>query len=100
MITEIVDETSFGEKINEPSVLVDFFTIWCQPCKVLKAMLSDVSSDIPILTVDIDMIPALAEKYRITAVPTVVIFKDGEPANRLVGLPSKQDLKRFIEGVS
>lgn len=67
---------------EEPLVLVDFFTTWCGPCKMLKPILEElhtkVGDDLKILKVDVDKNPKAAEAYQIRGVPTLKLFKHGK----------------------
>ena len=89
---------------SERPVLIDFFAIWCQPCKVQSSVLTTVKENIGnkarIIKIDIDQYPAIASQYGVRGVPTLAVFKNGEllykesgihDVNRLTGL-----LKKFI----
>lgn len=73
-------------------VLVDFFATWCGPCKmqapILDQVKEKVGDDATIIKVDIDRNQELAMKYRVQSVPTLILFKDGEPVWRTVGVQS------------
>jgi thioredoxin 1 len=74
---------TFGDILKEePLVLVDFFTTWCGPCKMLKPILeelhSKVGNDVKILKVDVDKNPKAADIYQIRGVPTLKLFKHGK----------------------
>ena len=77
--------------------LVDFFATWCGPCKMMAPVLDRLSEELPegyaIVKVDIDENMELAQKYRIQAVPTMVIFKDGQPVETVVGAVRPETLK-------
>jgi len=82
-------------------VLVDFFAEWCGPCKILAPVLEELSSEMAgqakIFKVDVDKSPDLAQKYGISGVPTVMIFKNGASVDKMVGFQPKQALKRKLE---
>jgi len=67
---------------NKP-VLVDFFADWCQPCKqmspILKEVKSELKENVRIIKVNVDKNPAIATRYQIRSIPTVIVFKNGEP---------------------
>jgi thioredoxin 1 len=89
-----VNKTNFEEEVLEASkpVLVDFFATWCGPCKVLSPILEEISNEeenAKICKVNIDEDPDLAAKYSISAVPTLIIFKEGKPVDTLVGVNPK-----------
>ncbi len=75
---------------SDKPVLVDFFADWCEPCKQMAPILKDVKSalkeNVRILKVNVDKNPVIATKYQIRSVPTVIIFKNGEPQWKGVGV--------------
>ena len=81
----------FNELIGESKpTLVDFFATWCGPCKMQSPILEQVKAvvgdDANIIKVDIDRNQELAARYRVQSVPTLILFKNGEPVGRTVGL--------------
>jgi len=88
------------KKIDKP-VLVDFFTVWCEPCSILGPILEKVAEElkdkITLLKVNLDDIPLTAQKFGIDRIPTVVFFKDGKPASGFVGLRSESDIKQWLK---
>lgn len=81
----------FNELIGESKpTIVDFFATWCGPCKMQSPILEQVKAvvgdDANIIKVDIDRNQELAARYRVQSVPTLILFKNGEPVWRTVGL--------------
>lgn len=88
---------------NDKPVLVDFWAVWCAPCKMQAPILKDLSTEyedrIQIAKVDVDQNRGLAAEYRITGIPTLLIFVDGKIEERLVGFQAKEKLKIEFEKI-
>jgi thioredoxin 1 len=104
MVKEITD-TQFEELVEQAQgpVLVDFWAPWCGPCKMLGPVIEEVASEAgdkaKIYKINIDDNPQVAGKLGISSIPTVVVFRDGEIAEKLIGVQPK---KHYLEvlGVS
>ncbi|OAY58471.1 thioredoxin Y2, chloroplastic isoform X2 [Manihot esculenta] len=94
--------SSFDELLEnaDKPVLVDFYATWCGPCQLMAPILDQVSATlkdtIQVVKIDTEKYPSIADKYRIEALPTFIIFKDGKPLERFEGAFSKD---RFIERI-
>jgi thioredoxin 1 len=87
----------FSDLINsEKPVLVDFHADWCGPCKMQAPILQEVSAEINgrvrIVKIDVDRNPAVANQYQVSGVPTLILFKQGQPVWRQSGVAMKQQL--------
>lgn len=97
-ITELdssnIDATIAGGSVP---VVVDFWAPWCGPCKAIAPILEELAEElgdaVKICKVNVDNNSDIAGKYEIRAIPTILIFKNGEVAETVVGLSSKEDLK-------
>lgn len=99
----VIKNNEFRTEVEnkEGVVVVDFFATWCGPCKMLSPVYNSLGEEMKdkakFLKVDIDESMELAQKFTITTVPTVVVFKNGEEMDRLVGFIPKESLKEKIE---
>ncbi len=86
-------------KSDKPT-LVDFFTEWCGPCKMMKLILAELKTSVgenaTILTIDLDKNPQVASTYQIQGVPTLIIFKNGKIKWRQSGVASTNQLQKLI----
>ncbi|MCC5944671.1 MAG: thioredoxin [Bernardetiaceae bacterium] len=92
---------SFNEIVDsEKPVLIDFTAAWCGPCQMLAPILEELSSEIgdaaKIIKIDVDKNQAVAQKFQIRGVPTLMIFKKGEMLWRESGVKSKAELKNLL----
>lgn len=98
---KIVDSTEFRNEIKSGVTVVDFFATWCGPCKmlapVLEGLASEMEGKVNFIKVDIDQSMDLAGEFKIASVPTMIIFKDNEKADQLVGFLPKEKIKEVIE---
>jgi thioredoxin 1 len=97
-ITEL-DSSNFDSVISDASipVVVDFWAPWCGPCKAIAPILDELADElgdaVKICKVNVDNNSEIAGKYEIRAIPTILVFKDGQVAENIVGLVNKDDLK-------
>lgn len=101
MLINIKDVTEFNEQINSgKKVLVDFYADWCGPCKMLAPGLEALASEheeINVLKVNVDNLPALAAKYGISSIPTLLVILNGEIKNSALGYMAKSQLENLIK---
>jgi thioredoxin 1 len=97
-----LNEATFEAEVLESTlpVLVDFTTVWCGPCKMLEPVISQLSEDwdgkVKIVKLDVDNNSSLAMKYGIMGVPTLILFVNGSPVQRVTGyLPKDRIITKF-----
>lgn len=96
-VKEFTDANFKAEVLNsEIPVLVDFWAEWCMPCRMLAPTIDQVASDyqgkVKVGKLDTDANRSTAVNYNISAIPTIILFKKGEPVKKFVGLTTKDDL--------
>ncbi len=94
--------TSFQDLLSgsDLPILVDFYATWCGPCKMMVPILDKVNAQLKgrlqVVKIDTDKYPQLASQYEIHALPTLVLFKDGQPFERIEGVvPAEQLIQRL-----
>lgn len=96
-------DVNFQHQTKNRIVLVDFWASWCAPCRIMAPVLNDVADELTgnayVGKVNIEQYQALAQKYQIRNIPTMVLFKDGKEVSRIIGVRSKQYLLQQINNV-
>lgn len=102
---KVVTDATFEQEVlrNDKPVLVDFWATWCGPCRmvapVVEQIASEYSEKLQVAKLDVDQNPDVAMKYGIMSIPTLMIFRDGKIAQRMVGYMPKETMKKYVDSV-
>jgi thioredoxin 1 len=100
-----VTDASFSDDVLKSStpVLVDFWATWCGPCRMVAPVLEEIATEksgqLTVAKLDVDANPNTARDFQVVSIPTLILFKDGEPVKRIVGAKGKAALLREIADV-
>ena len=97
---KVIKESEFINEINEGLVLVDFYADWCGPCKMLSPILEEINDEdenVKIIKVNIDDSRFLAKYYQIQSIPTLILLRNGQFLNKMIGFRPNKIIKELIE---
>ncbi len=100
-MAKIITTNEFDDTVKEGVVLVDFYADWCGPCKMLAPVLDELAEDVrgkaQVVKVNVDTESALAQKYQVSSIPAIKVFKDGEVVVETMGFQPKAKLQELID---
>ncbi|MCP1307604.1 thioredoxin [Paenibacillus tyrfis] len=100
-IVNVSDQSFSTEVEGSGTVLVDFWAPWCGPCKMIAPVLEELDKEIgesvKIAKVNVDDNPESASRFGVMSIPTLIVFKDGQPVDKIVGFQSKDALKNVLD---
>jgi thioredoxin 1 len=100
-VKTVTDTTFEQEVLGQPGpVLVDFWATWCGPCRMVAPVVEEIASEqngkLAVAKLDVDENPRVAQEYGVMSIPTLIVFKGGQPVERIVGFAPKPKLMQAI----
>ncbi|CAM3601985.1 thioredoxin [Erysipelothrix urinaevulpis] len=100
-MTVQLTDSNFKEEISKGLVFVDFWAEWCGPCRMLSPVLDELSEElegkVTIAKLNIEENRNTASEFGIMSIPTMILFQDGKPLEKVMGFQPKENLKQYLE---
>lgn len=99
MIKHVSSKEEFNELTKKSLVLVDFYADWCGPCQMLSPVIEELDEEmeITVLKIDVDELSDIAREYRVMAIPTLLLFRDGQLVKRETAYMPIEHLRKFVK---
>lgn len=99
MIKHVSSKEEFNELTKNGLVLVDFYADWCGPCQMLSPVIEELDEEmeITVLKIDVDELSDIAREYRVMAIPTLLLFRDGQLVKRETAYMPIEHLRKFVK---
>ncbi len=96
-----LNDENFEKTISNGVTLVDFYADWCGPCRMIAPIVEELSKEMAgkatIAKLDIENAQQTAQKFQVTSIPTIILFKNGKEMERIIGVRDKSSLKKMID---
>ena len=98
-----IEEVKFDEAVLKSTVpvLVDFWAPWCGPCRMVAPVVDELSDDydskVSFVKINVDDNPKIASQYGVMSIPTLMVFKEGQPVDTIIGFRPKDELKKSLD---
>jgi len=102
----VLTDASFDKEVlqSDKPALVDFYADWCAPCRIMAPVIDELADEfagkVKVCKCDTDAHRDAPAKFGISGIPTFILFQNGEPAKRFVGVSSKSDIKKALDAVA
>lgn len=100
---QILSDATFGEFVKSAAtpVMVDFWAEWCGPCKMIAPVVEEIAAEyegkVQVAKLNVDENQGTPAQYKVISIPTLIVFKDGQEAERSIGFKTKKELKALID---
>lgn len=98
-----LNDDNFNSEIAEGITLVDFYADWCGPCRMMEPIIHELAEEVldkaKIAKLDIEGAQQVTSNYNVTSIPTIILFKDGQEVQRIVGVRDKSTLMNMINAI-